>query len=91
MTTIPYKPGASEPFIVSFENETGGQERYAAAQLRIETASACVRIDGAGAVDGYQFILPALPPRLYTATVYVDAGAGWRFMDRLYLLSEGGC
>ncbi|RJE81268.1 hypothetical protein [Paracoccus sp. JM45] len=91
MTTIPYKPDASGPFVMRFEDDAGEAITYAATQLRIQTQDACIAIDGVRVGDEYEFTLPDLPPRLYVVSAYYAAGDGWRFARRMNLLPEGGC
>lgn len=99
MTTIAYKPGASGPFVVIFEDLSGSALEYPEAELRISTGAACLAVAGTkitvvsnGAeVPAFSFDLPDLPPRLYTASPYYDAGEGWRSPHDFHILYRGGC
>ena len=99
MTTIPYKPGASGPFVMIFEDLAGTAIDYPATELRISTGTGCIALAGTritviseGAeVPAYRFDLPDLPPRLYRASPYYDAGDGWRSPHEFDILYRGGC
>lgn len=93
MTTITYKPGASGPFVVRFEDDDGAALDYGRAQLRIQRGAQCLMLDGRPAEAGWQFDMDALdlPPRLYTASIYYDAGEGWRLGEMVNLYVQGGC
>ena len=91
MTTIPYKPDASGPFVMRFEDIDGEAITYVATQLRIQNGATCILINGLLVGEEFEFTLPALPPRLYVASAYYDAGDGWRFVKRMNLLPQGGC
>ena len=106
MTTIPYKPGASGPFVMVFEDLAGAAVEYQAVELRISAGSQCIPITGTrievtqngAAVPAYRFDLPDLPPRLYKASPYFNAGDGMRQAtdaemkpQDIHILYEGGC
>lgn len=93
MTTIPYKPGASGPFVVRFEDDAGDPITYATTQLRIQAGAACLTVDGVLAGEEWEFDLStlALAPRLWPATIYYDAGDGWRLAEAFNLHIKGGC
>lgn len=67
MTTIAHNPVTDGPLVMSFEDEvTGDPETFTAVQIRIQTAAACIPVDGVQvATDGmpeYHFTIPDTLP-----------------------------
>ena len=93
MTTITFKPGASGPFVVRFEDDAGGAVAFYAAQVRIQSGAACIIVDGV-LQDGawlFDFDTLTLSPRLYPASIYYQSSDGWRLSGAINLQILGGC
>ena len=93
MTTVSFKPGATGPVVLRFEDDAGEAISYGSPQLRVQAVGQCLIVPGALAGDDWEFDLSILdpPPRPYAATIYHDAGHGWRQPDTINLHIQGGC
>ena len=93
MTTISFKPGATGPFVVRLEAEDGDPVAYVRTQVRVQAGAACLTVDGvlAGEEWGVDLSTLVVTPRLWPATIYYDAGDGWRLAEAFNLHILGGC
>ena len=93
MTTVSFKPGATGPFVVRLEAEDGDPVPYVRTQIRVQAGAACLTVEGVAAGEEWEFDLSTLvlAPRLWPATIYYDAGDGWRLADAFNLHIQGGC
>ena len=87
MTTISFKPGATGPFVVRLEAEDGDPVAYVRTQVRVQAGAACLTVDGV--LAGLSTLV--VTPRLWPATIYYDAGDGWRLAEAFNLHILGGC
>ena len=87
MTTVSIKPGASDPLVMR------PSVMATAAELRIDSGTACIVVAGVVAADTFTFDLNALvlTPRLYPVSIYFDHGTGMKKSGEFNLLIEGGC
>ena len=100
MTTITWRRGSADPLVFQPVQTDGTPAPLdgLAMQLRVQAGSACIPLDGVatgeGADAGFEVSLMSLidlPPRVYRASEYYDAGNGWRWVADHVLNIEGGC
>ena len=93
MTTVAIKPGGTGPLAVRFADEAGEAIRFKAVQLRIQAGAQCIVLNGDNYGDHWRFRPSAmgLPVRAYRATLYTDAGQGWRQGGEFIANIKGGC
>lgn len=100
MTTITWRAGSADPLVFQPLQPDGTPAPLdgLAMQLRVQAGAQCIPLDGVPTGTGDQAgfdvsLMPLidLPPRLYVASEYYDAGNGWRWVADHNLLIEGGC
>jgi hypothetical protein len=95
MTTIPLRLGGAEPFVIRPKQKDGTMPDLAGSimQLRIGSGDACLPVAGAITADGYELDLNGLDlaPAVYTASIWIDWGNGWRWQGDIFLNVTGGC
>lgn len=93
MATYEIKLGESDPIAVQPVDDDGLLQMPDAMQMRIDTGSTCIAVDGVEMVDAFDFDLNALTldPRLYCASIYGDWGQGWIYSGAISLMVKGGC
>ena len=100
MSTITWRRGSADPLVFQPVQADGTPAPLdgLAMQLRVQAGSVCIPLDGvatgAGADAGFEVSLMPLidlPPRVYRASEYYDAGNGWRWVADHALNIEGGC
>lgn len=95
MTTINLRLGGSEPLVIRPKQPDGTMPDLTGStmQLRIGVGGACIVVPSTITDDGYELDLNSLDltPRLYTAAIWIDWGAGWRWQDDMLLNITGGC
>ena len=100
MATITWRRGSHDPIVFQPVQPDGSLAPLdgLTMQLRVRVGGACIPLDGVatgvGADAGFDVSLMPLidlPPRVYRASEYYDAGTGWRWVADHILNIEGGC
>ena len=95
MTTINLRLSGSEPLVIRPKQPDGTMPDLTGStmQLRIGAGDACLTLPSTITDDGYELDLNGLDlaPRLYTASIWIDWGRGWRWQGNVFLNVTGGC
>ena len=95
MTTINLRLGGSEPLVIRPKQPDGTMPDLTGStmQLRIGAGDACIVVPSTITDDGYELDLNSLdlPPKLHTASIWIDWGRGWRWQGDVFLNVTGGC
>lgn len=95
MTTINLRLGGSEPLVIRPKQPDGTMPELTVStmQLRIGAGDACIVAPSTITDDGYELDLNSLdlPPKLHTASIWIDWGHGWQWQDDMFLNVTGSC